>query len=313
VRFGPKYRWSVVRITGSDGDFPMKWITFSSVAFLAILVAPVRGQVGPYNPYATTEDSPPPLAADGTVQWGVFYKSAQLQRAYERLWSLGACRGSNRAITVPVAENKLVIDRLPEAEFSGVVQAATGDLAGGMVAFAGDAAATAGDGTLVAQFHPAGVTKLAVRGPVSKEALAKGAIVRFRARVDETGRASDPVSAVELVVPPAGFVPDEVRPRHLETIVGTVHQVRRDALVIRVDAGRIRRVTVDVADDVVISVDGPRLDLVAAGDRIELKGRLWAGDGAMAGGTVFASDVIVTKRPVDSAPPAPGSRTVGVR
>jgi hypothetical protein len=126
--------------------------------------APASGQVGPYNPYAMAEDAPPPLAADGTIQWGVFYKSAKLQRAYERLWSLGACRGSNRAITVPVAENKLVIDRLPEAEFRGVVQGATGDLAGGMVAFTLDSTSPDGTEALVAQLHPAGVSRLAVRG-----------------------------------------------------------------------------------------------------------------------------------------------------
>jgi hypothetical protein len=89
-----------------------------------------------------------------------------------------------------------------------------------------------------------------------------------------------------------------------------VQAVRRDAVVLRVDAGEIRRVTLAVTDDVAVTVDAPRLDLVAAGDRIEVRGRMWTGDGAQAGGTVFASDVIVTKASAESAP---GATTIGVR
>jgi hypothetical protein len=277
----------------------------------ALSGASAWGQVGPYNPYAMAEDAPPPLAADGTIQWGVFYKSAKLQRAYERLWSLGACRGSNRAITVPVAENKLVIDRLPEADFRGVVQGATGDLAGGMVAFALESTSPDGSEALVAQLHPAGVSRLAVRGPVPAAVLTNGTVVRVRARVDERGRGMEPIEAFEIIVPPADFRPDAVRPGQLDTIVGVVQAMRRDAVVLRVDAGEIRRVTLAVVGDVVATVDAPRLDLVSAGDWIEVRGRLWTGDGALAGGTVFASDVIVTKASADAA--APAATTIGVR
>ena len=288
----------------------MMRLAFACVMLLTLWGAMAHGQVGPYNPYASADEPLPPLAADGTIQWGVFYKSAKLQRAYERLWSLGACRGSNRAITVPVAENKLVIDRLPEADFSGVVQEATGDLAGGMVAFAGDSSAADGSDTLVAQLHPAGVSRLSVRGPVPATVLIAGTVVRLRARVDASGRGTDPIKTFEIVVPPEGYQPDPVRPGLDETIVGVVQAIRRDTLVLRVDAGEIRRVTVVVADDVTATVDAPRLDLVTAGDRIEVRGRLWAGEGAMADGTVFASDVIVTKASVAISP---GVKTVGAR
>ena len=94
-----------------------------ALAAAMILASHASGQVAPYNPYADAHEALPPVAADGTIHWGTFYKSAQVQQAYERLWNLGACRGSNRAITVPVAENKLVIDRLPETEFKGIVEA----------------------------------------------------------------------------------------------------------------------------------------------------------------------------------------------
>lgn len=289
-----------------SGVVPMIRFACACVILAALPGAMARAQVGPYNPYAAAEETPPPLAADGTIQWGVFYKSAKLQQAYERLWSLGACRGSNRAITVPVAENKLVIDRLPEADFHGTVQVATGDLAGGMVAFAGEGA----NDTLVAQLHPAGVSRLSVRGPIPAAALTNGTVVRCRARVDAAGRGTEPIDALEIVVPPEGYRPDPVRPGTDETVVGVVQAIRRGAIVLRVDAGEIRRVTVALADNVAVTVDAPRLDLVSAGDRVEVRGRLWTGDGAMAGGTVFASDVIVTKA---SVPASPGAKTVGVR
>ncbi|MFM9010947.1 MAG: hypothetical protein ACKON8_08780 [Planctomycetota bacterium] len=263
----------------------------------------------PYNPYAGVDEPPAPLAADGTIQWGVFYKSAKLQQSYERLWSLGACRGSNKAITVPVAENKLVIDRLAEADFEGVVRAASGNIAGGMVAFATDGASGDGD-VIVAQLHPAGVSRLSVRGPVSADAIAVGAVVRLTATIDEKGRTTEPVRELQIVTPPADFVPDGVLPGRRQPLVGTVVSLRRGAVVIRVEAGAIRRVTLAIAPDATVTVDAARLDLVSAGDHVGVRGRLWTGAGTQGGGTVFASDVVVTKPAAGSAP---GPRTVGAR
>jgi hypothetical protein len=275
----------------------------------------VRGQVSPYNPYADAAEAPPPLAADGTIHWGTFYKSAALQKTYERLWNLGACRGSNRAITVPVAENKLVIDRLPEAEFKGVVRAAAGPIAGGMVAFAEGVDTAASAEPFVAQFHPAGVTRFAVRGSVPAAVLAPGMTVRLRAAVDTRGRSSEAVRAFEIVTPPRGFAPDAILPDRVNTIVGTVVGSKKDVLTLRVDAGRIRRLSLPLADDAVASIDAAAIELVSPGDAIEAKGRLWTGEGSMGSGTVFVSDVIVTKNPVAATPAeqAPGPKTVGVR
>lgn len=280
----------------------------------ALAAATAWGQAAPFNPYAEAAEALPPISADGTIHWGTFYKSSALQQSYERLWNLGACRGSNKAITVPVAENKLVIDRLPEAEFKGVVHAATGDLAGGMLAF-GETAAGLHAEPLVAQLHPAGVTRFTVSGPVPASILAPGMVVRLRGKVDARGRSTADIEAFEIVTPPAGFTPDEVRPDRVETIVGTVTHIRKNVVSVRVDAGRLRRLTLVVADDAVATIDAARLDLVGPGDSIEAKGRLWTGEGSMAAGTVFVSDVLVTKRPLDEQRPAaaPGSRTVGAR
>ena len=116
------------------------------------------------------------------------------------------------------------------------------------------------------------------------------------------------------MTPPADFRPDAVRPDRVDTIVGTVVSLRKDLIVLRVDAGSLRRLTLQLAPDAVATIDAARLDLVAPGDSIEAKGRLWAGDGSMAAGTVFVSDVIVSKRPGDDAVASgPEPRTVGVR
>lgn len=264
----------------------------------------------PYNPYADNEALSAPLAPDGTIRWGTFYKSAAMQKTYERLWELGACRNTNKAITIPVQENKLVVDRLPEADFSGVVRGAAGTLAGGMVAF-GDRGTEAGQAApLVAQLHPAGVSQVRVVGRVSAAVVAPGMTVRVRAMADERGRIAEPVHAIEIVTPPADFVPDDVRPGRLDEIVGTVQQRRGGVVTLRVPTGRIRRLTLTLADDAEARVDAARLDLVAPGDTIEVRGRLWSGDGALGAGTVFASHVTVTK--AAAAADARGPRTVAL-
>jgi hypothetical protein len=281
--------------------------------FALVLVATLCGlsaRVGHaqrYNPYADAQEVLPPVAPDGTLQWGTFFKSAQLQRSYERLWNLGACRGTNRAITEPVAANKLLIDRLPEAEFTGVVEGSSGGLAGGVVAFL-DKAGGGQAAPLFAQLHPAGVSHLVVTGTVSRDDLRPGMMVQLRARVDARGKGGDAIERITVVTPAPDAKPAAVRPDTVETVVGSVLSCRGKSLVVRVDAGKVRRLTLTLADDVVVTVDGACLDLVAAGDEVAVKGRLWTGEGATGAGTIFASHVTVTKR----VPPLPETRAVAV-
>lgn len=269
----------------------------------------------PYNPYADGHDPLPPVAADGTLHWGPFYKSAAIQKTYERLWNLGACRGTNKAITVPVERNKLVIDNLPEESFTGRVRATAGSLAGGMVAFTEGGSVDPSASVLVAQLHPAGVTEVQVVGRTSTAAIKPGMTVRLRVEVDEKGRTSDPVTAIEIVTPPRGFKPDPIRAHTRDTVVGTVVQVRNDVLQLRVDAGRIRRLALPLADEAeVMIVDAAEIDLIAPGDELEITGRRWSGEGAMGAGTVFTSRLLVTKAALESQTPArPGTEQVGVK
>jgi hypothetical protein len=291
---------------------PLWLIPVLAGSVVLAVAGPARGQLTPYDPYADSQERPAPVAPDGTIQWGVFYKSAAVQSAYQRLWNLGACRGTNKAITEPVNRNKMIIDRLPEADFEGTVVAVTGDLAGGLVAFAeGQAGATAEP--LVAQLHPAGVTRLRVSGRVPAAVLRPGLALRLVAEIDERGRAAAPLAAFEVVTPPADFKPDPVRPGVRETIVGTVTRIHKDVLTLEGPAGTVRRLTFKVAPDAVATLDAGRLDLVAAGDAVHVTGRLWTGDGALGAGTVFVSEVTITKPPLPGEVALPAAVGVAAR
>lgn len=278
----------------------VRTILFVVAGVMAVTPATALAQAA-YNPYAVAkEPPPPPVAADGTLQWGTFYKSAALQKSYERLWNLGACRGTNRAITEPVERNKIVVDNLPEAEFQGTVRGTAGTLAGGVLAFAPGEAAE----PWVATLHPAGVSDLVVTGEAPISALKPGMTVRLRATVDAKGRGMAPIKDLEIVTPPAGFKPDEVRPDRLDTIVGTVTRVRGAVLLLHVDAGRVRRLALTLAPDARATVNASLLEMAAPGDSVEVTGRLWSGEGCMAAGTIFASKVTVTKTPLPRQPAA---------
>lgn len=249
----------------------------------------------PYNPYADSQDQPAPVAADGTIRWGVFYKSAAMQETYERLWNMGACRGTSKAIVIPVTENKLNVDDLPEAEFTGIVRAAEGTLGGGMIAFDESSVGSPDAALLVAQLHPAGVSRLVVVGESTASILRPGMMVRLSTAVNAHGQATEPVKAIEIFTPARDFKPSPVVAGEAETVEAVLTQVHRNLMDLRVDAGRIRKLHLRLASDATVTIDASSLDLVSAGDRIELKGRLWTGEGSMGAGTVFASDVLVRK------------------
>lgn len=276
-----------------------------SIVLAGCLVTPVAAEQ--FNPYALPEAVVAPVAPDGTLRWGTFYKSAEMQLAYERLWKMGACRGTSKAITEPVENNKLVIDRLPEADYAGVVQGVAGGLAGGLVAFADDDAKA----MYVAHLHPAGVSSFSVTGRSPAAIVQPGMAVRIVATVDSRGRGGEPLGKFDIVTPPAGFVPDEVRPGRVERIVGVVTNVRGRTMQVRVDAGKLRRLTFTVAEDATVTIDAASPNLVAPGDRVEIRGRLWTGEGCHGAGSVFASRVTVTKAAPDRGPDAAAAGHAG--
>jgi hypothetical protein len=257
----------------------------------------VQGQVVPYNPYADSQDPTPPVLPDGTIHWGTFFKSASIQKAYERLWNLGACRNTNKAITIPVENNKLSIDSLQEDEFRGVVKAVTGTNAGGAVAFVEMPKDGSAGAERVALLHPAGVSRVDVSGTAGVSLLAPGMIVRFQANVDSKGKSSAPIRVLHVATPSGDAKASAVTPGVDEMVIGKVVQLKRGILSVRVDAGKIRRLTLPLADDAVVEVATSQIGLIRPGDTIEIKGRLWTGEGALGDGTVFADELSVTKKP----------------
>ena len=255
---------------------------------------PAAAPLNAYNPYADTQNLPP-VAPDGTLRWGTFYKSAAIQQAYERLWNLGACRNTNKAITIPVEMNKVAIDSLPEEDFRGIVVGATGTLRGGMIAFTTAAAPGPDAPTHVAALHPAGVSKLTVSGPLPVTALRPGLTVRVRTEVDSKGVGTQPLEQIDVITPPPGFKPVAIQAGRVESVVGTVVKRQADTLVLQVAAGRIRRLSLPIARDAAVRVDASQLDVVAPGDLVTLTGRVWRGEGCLGEGTVFASAVTVSK------------------
>lgn len=247
--------------------------------------------------YAPPAPPPPPINEDGTIHWGTFYKSASIQQAYERLWNLGACRGTNKRITIPVENNKMSVDSLPEQEFQGIVRATAGTLAGGLIAFAPAGADGVAAPPFVAQLHPAGVSGLHVSGPASTAMLTPGMTVRLQAMVDPKGRGVDDVEQIEIITPPPDFIPSAVIPNRRSEIVGHITTVRDNALTLQIPRATTapRRIFLTLSDDVVIRIDAAQIEYIAAGDRISLTGRLWTGEGSMGAGTIFASDITVDK------------------
>lgn len=266
------------------------------VAALWLLPATAEAQVVPYNPYADSQDPTPAVLPDGTIHWGTFYKSAAIQKAYERLWNLGACRNTNKAITIPVENNRLKIDSLPEGEFRGIVTAVTGTNSGGAVAFVEASGDVSGAAERVALLHPAGVSRVEISGTAPANFLAPGMTVRFQTRVDARGRATEPLRLIHVVTPSRDAKPVPVTADTDELIVGRVASIKRNMLSVRIDAGKIRRLSVPLADRAVVEVQSADVGLVRPGDRVEIKGRLWEGEGALGDGSVFADRVTVLKQ-----------------
>lgn len=291
---------------------------FAGACLLAAIAVPLdaRGQVVPYNPYADSQDPTPPVLPDGTIRWGTFYKSAAMQKAYERLWNLGACRNTNKAITIPVQNNRLSIDGLAEGTHRGVVKAVAGSNAGGMLAFVEPDAEGKGALERVAILHPAGVSRVEVTGSAPVAFLKPGMMVRFQATVDARGKATAPVGVFHVIAPASEAKPMALSAGSESLIVGRVVSLQPRVVSVRVDAGRIRRLTIPLADDAVVEVQTSEVALASPGDSVEIEGRLWSGEGSLGDGSVFADRIRVLKRlPADASrdTPAPGATDVGAR
>jgi hypothetical protein len=261
-------------------------ILLVGLAACCFLGSPLWGQSPAYNPYAPSQDEPLPVSKDGKLNWPAFFKSKQIEDRFQSYFAMGSCVGTNQSIVNMLRDNKVDVNKLPEASLRGLATACDPR--------AMTVVDTTGMKTLVVT-HPAGVTKISVWGQMDMRELKPGMVVRFLGRVDQRGMGTDPIEKIEVVTPGPSFRWLPVEPNRVQTITGKVVRFQGQRLQVRVDAGKMHRLTLPVANDASVSVDGNSLGLISAGDEVSTAGHTYGG--AIAGGVqiVFASDITVTK------------------
>jgi hypothetical protein len=120
-------------------------------------------------------------------------------------------------------------------------------------------------------------------------------IVRLQARVDETGKGTEPIDELEIVDGNPNVTPQAVEGGKLQSIVGVVIRAKRNTLQLKIGSGKLRRLTFELAEQPTISVDANSLGVILAGAEVKAKGRVYEGEGSLARRTVFASEIEVTE------------------
>lgn len=277
---------------------------FVSVAlFLVSLTAPLMAQVTPYNPYAASQEEVlPAVAADGTLHWPVFFKSAKMEMAYQRLWNLGACRGTNMAIQGPVEQNKMKIDDMPEGTVEGVVTLVNT----GAVMLKGS------DGKLTRLVtHPEGVSRVSVTGDVSAKMLKPGMMVRLVAKVDERGVGAEPIQVLDVISVDKDFTPSEVKANTIQTITAKVVSLKNERLQLLAGAGTIRKLSFQLEESAKAHVMTRDIGYASIGDTLTAKGHMYSGSASEH--WVFASDVTVVKEAKGSPAEAPAAKKIALK
>ena len=274
------------------------------VALLAMLVvsslaaSAVAQGAGP-SPYSK-EDFGPPVQPDGSLHWPTFFKSQKFELYYQTLWMTGSCQGTSPHITVPATNNRVDIDQMPEGEISGrVARVGPGTLE---IVAGGGLSATV-------LTHPAGVSRVSVKGDCPAAALQPGMIVRFVGSVNSRGDGEETLSELEIVTVPADYEYPSVEAGESRTITAKVAGLRKQLLMLEVEAGSLRKLRFRLADRAVAHVDGNHLALASVGDMVTAKGRLYSAiEEKKTRNFVFASDVNVEKPTLREAPTAVTAR-----
>lgn len=261
-------------------NFPLA--VWAAVAFASLSTSSLFAQSAPYDPYAPQVEEPP-ISADGSLNWPVFYRSQSLQANYENLWNMGACLGTNKKITIPVANNRLDINKMPEGKIEGlVIRVGKGQL------FVRQA-----DGVIKkVAIHPAGVSRVEVSKDVPARWLKPGMGVRLVGQVNETGHGPETLEELDIVTIPPGFEPDPVVAEKRQSIVAVVASLRGNRLLLKTPVGDLRRLSFQISNETVAHVQVKDLAFASVGDKVEAKGHFYNSDKKEF--WVFASDVTVT-------------------
>jgi hypothetical protein len=261
------------------------WMAAACGAVLGLSQS-ARAQRVPYDPYAPVVEDPRPVKEDGSLNWPTLFRSQQLQNKFQSYASLGSCTGTRKDVNNRLRDNRVDVNTLPEAEFRGRVMG----LLPGVVTLKDS------DGKdVIVVTHPAGVSQVQVSGPMQVQALRPGMIVQFVSAVDEHGLGTRPVEALEVIVPDEKSQPTIVEPGREQTMVGTIHRLNGHQLIVRLDRGKLKRLTLTLADQIAVSASGKSLSLAAAGDEVVAKGHAYSGEGFGGKQVVFAGSVTVTK------------------
>jgi hypothetical protein len=200
------------------------------------------------------------------------------------LFRAGRCVGSKKSINVLVRVDKVEVCLRGEAAVTGMVR-------------------TVRPGLLLIQdstgkpcalmLHPANVTKVHVAGTLLTAHIRTGMVVRMLASVDSGGHGTDPLESLEIVTGNANVSATPVEANHLQTIVGVVTRAKPNYLQIRVEAGKLHRLSFQLAETAVVNVDSTSLAAIVAGAEVKAKGHVYQGFGALTDKTYFVSEVEV--------------------
>lgn len=269
---------------------------YAYLLVLALWPAAALAQVEPYNPYAPSMDERlPPVAANGKLNWPTFFKSARTEAKYRALFLSGSCVGTKQTTNAMLRENKVDVNELPETTVSGIVQ----KVQPGIVLLRDSAGQTC---ALV--LHPANVTKVHVAGTLPATSLRPGLVVRLLARIDATGRGTEPLESLEIIGDEANLSAPPVETNHLQTIVGVVTRAKPNYLQLQVSAGKLHRLSFVLAEAATVSVDADSLKTIAVGAAVQAKGHVYSGFGSLNAKTYFISEMEVQETAAQPLSPA---------
>ena len=143
--------------------------------------------------------------------------------------------------------------------------------------------------------HPRGVSKIEVNGPYTLKQLRTGMLVRMTAKINDDGTSDQPIPTIEIFSTRPDYPFAEVEPGERTTFAARVVALRDKTLELRVDAGKLRKLKVPVDEATLVTLNMDDLNLAAPGDKLEVKGHLYAGPGITAKQAIFANKVVVTK------------------
>jgi hypothetical protein len=256
----------------------------SLVLGLATTVA--SAQQKPFNPYADDNADLIAITPDGKINWPTFYKSAAIKAKFDWMFSTGSCRGTNPDLNAVIINNKVNVNQIAEEEYTAVVQSNT---AGNLIVL---------DKNLVptnVMIHPKGVSKVEVNGPYTLKQLRTGMLVRLTAKINDDGSSDQSVPSIEIFSTKPEYPFAEIETGERTTFAARVVALRDKTLELRVDAGKIRKLKVPVDESTVVTLNMDDLNLASPGDKLEVKGHLYAGPGITAKQAIFANKVVVTK------------------